>query len=56
MDKKVEYNDIIQKTSISLGCVVTKFNNSFNELYTSADEMLYEVKRNGRNGYRIKKV
>lgn len=54
MDKKVDYNNITQRISISLGCAITKFNTSFNELYTIADELLYEVKRNGRNGYKIK--
>lgn len=56
MDKKVEYNNITQRISISLGCAITKFNTSFNELYTIADELLYEVKSNGRNGYKMKKV
>lgn len=56
MDKKVEHDNITQRISISLGCAITKSNKNFNELYTIADGLLYEVKRNGRNGYKIKKV
>lgn len=56
MNKEIEHNGVKQKTSLSLGCVMTKFNRDFNELYTIADETLYEVKRNGRNGYKIKKL
>ncbi|MDU5111393.1 MAG: GGDEF domain-containing protein [Clostridium sp.] len=56
MDKEIEYNGINQRISLSLGCVITKFNKSFNKLYTIADETLYEVKRNGKNGYKIKKL
>ncbi|TGY44248.1 GGDEF domain-containing protein [Clostridium sartagoforme] len=56
MDKEIEYNDINQRISLSLGCVMTKFKMNFNKLYTIADETLYEVKRNGKNGYKIKKL
>lgn len=55
MNKEIEYNGINQRISLSLGCVMTKFNKNFNKLYTIADETLYEVKRNGKNGYKIKK-
>lgn len=56
MDKEIEYNGINQRISLSLGCVMTKFKMNFNKLYTIADETLYEVKRNGKNGYKIKKL
>ena len=56
MDKEIEYNGINQRISLSLGCVMTKFNINFNELYTIADETLYEVKHNGKNGYKIKDI
>lgn len=56
MDKEIEYNGINQRISLSLGCVMTKFNINFNELYTFADETLYEVKHNGKNGYKIKDI
>lgn len=35
---------------------MTKLNMNFNKLYTIADETLYEVKRNGKNGYKLKKL
>ena len=56
MDKEIEYNGINQRISLSLGCVMTKLNMNFNKLYTIADETLYEVKRNGKNGYKLKKL
>lgn len=56
MDKEVEYNGSTQKISLSLGCIMTMENIDFNKLYTMADEVLYEVKHNGKNGYRIKEV
>ena len=56
MDKEIEHNGINQRISLSLGCVMTKLNMNFNKLYTIADETLYEVKRNGKNGYKLKKL
>lgn len=55
MDKEVWYNEVSQKISLSLGAIMTTKNMEFNKLYTMADAILYEVKRNGRNGCKIKK-
>ena len=54
MDKEVTYNGSSQKISISMGAIATKKKASFGKLYQMADEMLYETKRNGKNGFRIK--
>ena len=54
MDKEVTYNGSSQKISLSMGAIATKKNASFGKLYQMADEMLYETKRNGKNGFRVK--
>nr|WP_307989184.1 GGDEF domain-containing protein [uncultured Niameybacter sp.] len=56
MHREVEYNGDTQEISLSIGAVITREDKDFNTLYMSADEMLYEVKRNGRNGFKIKDV
>ena len=56
MKRTVEYNGETQKISLSVGAVITQEEIEFNALYTMADEMLYEVKRNGRNGFKIKDI
>ena len=55
MNKEVKYNNHSQQISISIGAIVIKENLDFEELYQMADEMLYETKRNGKNGFRVKK-
>ena len=54
MNKEIEYNGITQKISLSIGAIISKDINDFNKLYKEADEALYDVKRSGRNGYKIK--
>ena len=54
MNKEVSYEGHSQKISLSIGAVVTKQSYHFNELYQEADKLLYKVKRNGRNGFKIK--
>lgn len=54
MDKEVGDNDCRCKVSLSVGAVITKDEFNLDKLYQEADEMLYEVKRNGRNGFKIK--
>ena len=55
MNKEVKYNNSSQKISLSVGAIIIKENLNFGELYQMADEMLYEVKRNGKNGFKVKK-
>lgn len=43
-------------TLVVIGVVISREDKEFNKLYMMADEMLYEVKRNGRNGFKIKNV
>ena len=54
MDKEVSCKGQRQKISLSIGTVVTNKPYDFSKLYQEADGVLYEVKRNGRNGFKIK--
>ena len=54
MNKEIEFNGDTQKISISVGAFISNRINDFNDLYNKADAALYEVKRNGRNGFKIK--
>lgn len=54
MDKEVSCKGQRQKISLSIGAVVTNQVYDFSKLYQEADQILYEVKRNGRNGFKIK--
>lgn len=54
MNRDIEYNNIKQEISLSVGCVITNKHIDFNELYKQADELLYKVKHNGKNGFKIK--
>ena len=40
-------------TSVSIGIVIVQEEKTFHELYEMADQALYEVKKNQRNGYKI---
>ena len=54
MNREIENNNIKQKISLSIGCIVTNKDTNFKDLYRQADEMLYKVKHNGKNGFKIK--
>ena len=54
MNKEISWNSNTQKISLSVGAVITNKVTNFDDLYHKADEILYEVKRNGRNGFKIK--
>lgn len=56
MNKEVSYKGHSQTISLSIGAVITNQDYDFSKLYQEADKMLYEVKRNGRNGFKIKKL
>ena len=56
MDKEVSCEGKRQKISLSIGAVVTNKPYDFSKLYQKADEVLYEVKRNGRNGFKIENL
>lgn len=53
MNKNVTYNGCSKKISLSIGATIIKQNLGFTEIYQKADTLLYEVKRNGRNGFKI---
>lgn len=42
------------RMTVSIGAAMATGGRSFQELYQDADEALYEVKKNGRNGFRIR--
>lgn len=45
-----------QKISVSIGAAYAKDNESkYESLYQSADDILYDVKRNGKDGFKIKR-
>lgn len=44
----------VNPVRFSMGCSFAKDGQSFEELYQDSDEMLYVVKENGRNGYKIR--
>ena len=56
MDKEVSSKGQRQKISLSIGAILTNHHYDFNKLYQEADEVLYEVKRSGRNGFKIKNL
>lgn len=56
MNKEIRKGADRQKISLSIGAVVTNQKHEFNELYREADQVLYEVKRQGRNGFKIKNL
>lgn len=55
MNKEIRYNNLSQKISLSVGAIIIKDNLNFEELYQMSDEILYEIKHNGKNRFKIKK-
>ena len=51
MDRNMEYNTQQKHISISLGAVYTNERVAYADLFTAADQILYSVKSNGKNGY-----
>ena len=43
-----------QNLSASIGAAFVSHSESYNFLYQNADKALYEIKRNGKNGFRIR--
>ena len=50
MDNDIIYQDINYHLSISLGAIYSNEKITYNEIFNQADAMLYEVKKNGKNG------
>ena len=54
-----EYCSFIEKnypeshSSVSIGCVIGTNERSFQELYRIADEMMYDIKKHGKKGYKM---
>lgn len=54
MNKDITYNGKTLKISISAGAIIDNKYATFSELYKKSDELLYDVKRTGRNGFKMK--
>lgn len=53
MDREVEYQELKNTISISLGAVYTEQYMPCGKLFEKADETLYQVKKNGKNSYKL---
>lgn len=53
MNQEVVYQGAKKTISISLGAVYTTEKIPYHELFEKADEILYEVKKNGKNMYKL---
>ena len=54
MDHDLSYGDETVHISISLGAVFVSKEDTYEEIFKAADRALYEVKKNGKNGYQLK--
>lgn len=52
----VEQNYSDSHSSISIGCVIGNKKCSFDELYERADEVMYDIKKHGKKGYKIVEI
>lgn len=52
----IEVNYPKSQSSISIGCVIGRKKESFETLCQLADELMYEVKRSGKNGYKVREL
>lgn len=52
----IEENYPKSHSSVSVGCVVGTVKRSFEELCMVADELMYDIKKNGKRGYKIKDI
>lgn len=53
MDCELQYQDLSQKISVSIGAYYSYEKLSWEELFEGADSALYEVKEFGKNGYHL---
>ncbi|MBQ7956282.1 MAG: diguanylate cyclase [Lachnospiraceae bacterium] len=49
----IEQNYPDSRSSVSVGCVIGTKKCAFNELCRIADELMYDIKKNGKKGYKI---
>ena len=49
----IEKNYPESQSSVSIGCVVGTKKTNFEELYRIADEVMYDIKKHGKRGYKI---
>lgn len=54
MNRDLSYGDATAHISISLGAVLVRKADTYEEIFKAADRVLYEVKKNGKNGYQLK--
>lgn len=53
MDKTVEFQEDVLPISVSVGIAMINDDEIFSDLFQKADEALYEVKKNGKNNYKL---
>ena len=56
MNVELKYAGNVRKVSISVGAVYTENMNSFEELFSKADKVLYKTKEAGKNNYRLERI
>ena len=56
MDRVMEYNGMEKKLSISLGAVIVDNLQPLDDAFQKADQVLYEVKKAGKNNYQLIKI
>ena len=56
MDRVMEYNGMEKKLSISLGAVIVDNLQPLDDAFQKADQVLYEVKKAGKNNYQLIKM
>lgn len=56
MHRAIEYNGESQEISLSVGVIIIQEARAFGALYMMADEVLYEVKHEGKNGFKMKQI
>lgn len=54
MNRNITYKNCSKKISLSIGAAIIKEYTNFNDIYEKADALLYDIKRNGRNGFKVK--
>lgn len=52
----IEENYPRSRSSVSIGCVTGKEVTTFDQLYQTADALMYQMKKNGKNGCRIEEL
>ena len=52
-DELIDKNYPESHSSVSIGCVIGNRKSDFQELYRVTDELMYDIKKHGKRGYKI---